>query len=80
MGRFRQTFLDEELLNFLKRHGTMTAKQLCERFDVSRQGMHKRLNSLERRGFIKMTRGNRRNPSLYSVKTTAPWRPLVKDK
>lgn len=74
MGRFRATFRDDELMNFISRNPGCTTNKLCERFNVTRQDIHHRMRKLMKKGFILIEVGRGRVPSKYFVTNNKPWR------
>ena len=80
MGRYKPSFSDQELLNFVKAHPASTASKLVERFNVTRQDIHHRMNKLIKKGFIMADVGARRRATLFYVTKNQPWRTKIHDK
>ena len=79
-GRYRPTFRNDELINYLKLHLQQSCTALAKHFNVSRQAMHHRLKKLEKRGWVYRKHGAGRKPDRWTANFLQPWRKSVKDK
>jgi len=73
MAKFKATFSNQELLNYISRHPGCTTNELMEKFGVTRQDIHHRVYRLMKRGFLLVDVGHGRRPSKYTVTNHRPW-------
>lgn len=74
MGKFKATFSNQELLNFIQRHPGCTTNALVERFGVTRQDIQHRTKRLRKRGFLLVDVGHGRRPSRFTTTNNRRWR------
>lgn len=74
MGKFRATFSNQELLDYVQHHPGCTTNDLVERFKVTRQDIHHRIKRLKKRGFLLVDVGHGRRPSKFTVTNNRSWR------
>jgi len=79
-GRYKPTFWNEQLINYLKLNAGMSCTKLAKHFAVSRQAMHYRLKRLEKKGWVSRARGAGRKADGWCINFLQPWRKKLHDK
>lgn len=74
MGKFKATFSNQELLNYISLHPGCGTNELVEKFGVTRQDIHHRIHRLVKRGFLLVDLGHGRKQSKYTVTNYRPWK------
>lgn len=77
MGRFKATFSNQEMLEYIYHHPGCTTNNLVERFGVTRQAVHHRVRKLKKRGLLLADVGHGRRPSKFTVTNRQPWRSRI---
>ena len=80
MGKYKATFSNQEILNFIKYNSSATTSELMLKFAVTRQDIHHRMTRLMRRGFVLSVPGSGRRPTKYFVTKNQPWKARIYDK
>jgi DNA-binding MarR family transcriptional regulator len=74
MAKFKATFSNQELLDFISRHPGCTTNALVERFAVTRQDIQHRTKRLRKRGFLLVEVGHGRRPSKFTATNNRSWK------
>jgi predicted HTH transcriptional regulator len=80
MGKYKPKFNNAEILNWISRNPGCTTKQLEEKFELTRQGVHHRMKKLTKKGFLLIAVGRGKVQSRYTVTNHQPWRARLRDK
>jgi hypothetical protein len=74
MGKFKATFSNQELLDFIQHNPGCTTNVLVIRFGVTRQDIQHRTQRLRKQGLLLVDLGHGRRPSRFTVNNNRRWR------
>jgi predicted ArsR family transcriptional regulator len=73
MGKYKSTFTDYEILDFLASNRGASSLELALKFGITRQGVHFRMKRLIYKGWVFEDVGAGRNPTRYWAHKQKPW-------
>jgi DNA-binding MarR family transcriptional regulator len=79
MAKFRATFSNQELLDYIQHNPGCSTNDLVERFKVTRQDIQHRTKRLAKKGFLLVDVGHGRRPSCFHVTNNRRWRSGKRD-
>jgi DNA-binding MarR family transcriptional regulator len=74
MSKYKPTFSNQEMLEYIYRHPGCSTNELVKRFKVTRQDIHHRAKRLVKRGQLLIDVGHGRRPSRFTVTKRQTWR------
>lgn len=74
MAKFKASFSNQELLDYIQHYPGCTTNELVLRFGVTRQDIQHRTKRLRKRGLLLVDVGHGRRPSRFTVTNNRSWR------